>query len=272
LKEKPRNVQISLEKMDEAYLSIGATLNYAKRFQDAILPSKEKFKRNFTDHFVLFKPKEVVSGDFYWLAELEDDKIILAVLDCTGHGIPGAFMTLLGFDLLHEIVQIQKITEPDKILRTMHLAIRKILRQQETHNTDGMDAAICLIDKKNQRIEYAGAHNPLLYVHHRKPELIKADKFAVGGYEKEGERVFTKKIIPFNKSDNNIIYLFTDGYQDQIGGTSDRRFMASRLRRILFEMSHKPLNKQKKILEKVIDFWMKGKKQMDDMLLIGIKI
>lgn len=262
----------NFEQLDEMFINLSYTLNYAKRFQEATLPSKEKFRNHFNDSFVLYKPKEVVSGDFYWLCDLDEDKSIVAVMDCTGHGVPGAFMTLLAYDLLNEIIHIQKVTEVDKILRMMHIGVRKSLRQHETQNRDGMDVAICLIDRRNKKIEYAGAHNPLLFVQAQKHELIKADKFAVGGYEKEGNRQFIKKIIPLDKLEGACLYLFTDGYQDQLGGPNDRRFMASRLQRILYEMHHKPMSKQKKILEKVIDFWMKGKKQMDDMLIIGIKL
>ena len=181
--------------LDEAWEDIQVSLKYAKRFQDALMPSLEILQNVFDDIFVLNKPKNVVSGDFYWFKQIDEDMIVFALMDCTGHGVPGAFMTLLGYDLLDDIVTQRKIYEPDAILRNLHIGVRRILRQHETQNRDGMDGVICVIDTKNKTLEYAGAHNPLLLIQDGQYSLIKADKFAVGGYEKEGERKFTKTLF-----------------------------------------------------------------------------
>ncbi|MDX2301344.1 MAG: SpoIIE family protein phosphatase [Microscillaceae bacterium] len=264
------DLEEAFNQMDDDYTHIKNGVDYALRFQKAILPKAEAIQEVFTDCFILHKPKNIVSGDFYWLHQLDEDRYLLGCFDCTGHGVPGAFMSLLGHDQLNEIVHRQKIQSPEKILETLHLKIRDFLRQPENNNRDGMDAAICLIDHKNKTLEYAGAHNPLLYIQAGNFHLIKADPCAIGGYEKEGKRIFTKHTISIEQ--HTKLYLFSDGYQDQIGGPNARRFMASRLYRLLFEVQHKPMDKQQRILEKIIDHWMKSRTQLDDILIIGVEV
>ncbi len=256
--------------IDYAYSSIKSSVNYAKRFQEAMLPRVEQMREVFQDCFALLKPKDIVSGDFYWFREIDDNKFVVAALDCTGHGIPGAFMSLLGHDLLDDIVLHKQITEPDLILKELHMRIRSFLNQRETNNRDGMDVALCVVDTQLRILEYAGAHNPLVMINNGKFQVIKGNPFAVGGYEKEGERNFTKYTFPIE--DSTIFYIYSDGYQDQIGGPHGRRFMASRLQKILYQIHYKPLDKQEKILNRIIDYWMKAKPQMDDMMILGIKI
>lgn len=267
---KDQYLEEAFHQLDTVYAQIKSSVNYAQRFQEAMLPKLERLQAVFQDCFVFMKPREIVSGDFYWFQELTPQKYILAALDCTGHGVPGAFMSLLGYDLLNNIVNQQKIWEPAEILRRLHIGVRRALNQNATQNRDGMDAALCLIDKEQKTLTYAGAHNPLLFIQNDQVHFIKADPFAVGGYEKEGKRDF--KQYQFEIEGHATFYIYSDGYQDQIGGVHGRRFMASRLRNILHEIHHKPMHKQRKILNKIIEYWMKDKRQMDDMLVVGIRI
>ncbi len=270
LDQQKEYVENAFSQLDQAYDNVQAGFHYAKRFQEAMLPRKDKFDQLFKQYFIFEKPRDIVSGDFYWLSEVEEGQYIIALLDCTGHGVPGAFMTLLGYDLLDNIVNHQKVSEPSDILKRLHVGVRRALNQHETKNRDGMDVALCRLDLKNRTLAYAGAHNPLLLIQNGQFHWVKANNFAVGGYEKEGKRDFTQH--QFSLGDDANFYLYSDGYQDQMGGPNGRRFMASRLRRILFEMHTKPFHKQHKILKKVIEYWMKTQKQMDDMLIMGFQV
>ncbi len=257
------------KELDEAYSDITASIAYAQRIQEAMLPNVQNLKEWLSDAFVLFQPRDVVSGDFYWFTKT-DNKIIIAAVDCTGHGVPGAFMSLIGNDMLHEIVEVFKITEADQILNLLHKGIRKTLKQYETNNRDGMDIALCVIDIENQVLQYAGAHNPLYFMQNGEDTLLKANKFAVGGYQREGERIFTKHEICIQTP--TTFYIFSDGYQDQFGGPHNRKFMAKRLRKILYEIHQKPMHKQQNILKRVLNYWKRGHRQLDDILVIGVKV
>ncbi|MEO1654959.1 MAG: SpoIIE family protein phosphatase, partial [Bacteroidota bacterium] len=237
--------------------------------QEAMLPRVENIKAVFLDLFIYFKPRDIVSGDFYWFYQ-DGLKCVIAAVDCTGHGVPGAFMSMIGNNMLHEIVAQRGILEANQILDHLNLGIRKVLRQYETHNQDGMDIALCVIDQQKRIIEFAGAHNPLLFIQDGSPSLIKGDRFPVGGDQYSDDRAFKKHIIPIKK--NTIFYIFSDGYQDQFGGPLGRKFMARRLRHVLFEIHHLPMDKQEKILDRILRNWTKSSRQIDDVLIIGIKV
>ncbi|MGB0525136.1 MAG: 7TM diverse intracellular signaling domain-containing protein [Flammeovirgaceae bacterium] len=246
------------------------SLNYAKRIQTAILPFPERINRVVEEHFVFFKPRDIVSGDFYWFEE-HDDKIFLAAVDCTGHGVPGAFMSLLAHDALTHTVISQGITEPDKILTYLDLDIRTILQQERTANKDGMDMTICVIDPNAQTIEFAGAKNPMIYFQDDNMYLIKGDKFSVGGQHLKHMKRFTKRVIDISKP--TTFYLFSDGYQDQFGGQEGRKFLSKRFRELLNDIHSKPMPLQKTILDETFHGWMRGvHKQIDDVLVMGFRI
>ncbi len=262
---------------------IQASINYASRIQKAMLPSADKLREFFEDAFVLFMPKEVVSGDFYWFSTIKerkpslfkteepDDKIIVAVADCTGHGVPGAFMSLLGDAFLNQIINIQKIIQPDKILNELHKLIRQTLQQSESENNDGMDIAICLIDKKEKTLKFAGAKNPLVYIQNNKMTRVLGDLTSIGGLQKEKERIFTLHTIDITAP--TWIYMYSDGFQDQFGGQYGRKFMARPFRELLFKYHKLPFAEQKEKIYMEFKKW-KGKKypQMDDITIMGIKI
>ncbi len=288
-------IVVKNEQLNELYTDITESINYASRIQSAILPLDEQMMKSIPEHFILFKPRDVVSGDFYWFTESEsrtlqeektdfegkktmvngfsNTKIILAVVDCTGHGVPGAFMTMIANDLLTDIVVEKKINEPEKILNELHVGVRRILKQGESDNRDGMDIALISIDKINNTVRFAGAKNPLIYIQNKELFHIKGDKMPVGGEQTEKERIFTGYDIPINSS-KTLFYLFSDGYQDQFGGEYNKKFMVANLKNLLLEIHQKPMEEQKKILNESIENWIsKGnERQIDDILLIGLKL
>lgn len=258
-----------------------ASIQYAQRIQEAILPTKKEIDVTLPEHFVFFKPRDIVSGDFYWYAH-RGYKTVIAAVDCTGHGIPGAFMSLIGNDLLHEIVNVNNTTEPDKILNLLKEEVIRTLRQKEKQNQDGMDIAICTINRipedledvlGNSYLEYAGAANPLIYFQEGDMKRVKADKIIIGGFRNyQKDSYFKKHRIELDKP--TTFYLFSDGIQDQFGGPEKRKFTPRRLRNLLQEIHQKPMEEQEKIINKTINDWLEeGKeKQIDDMLLLGVKV
>ena len=264
-------VNIQNQEIEEQRRLILSSINYAKRIQDAILPRVTEIQKIFPESFVFFKPRDIVSGDFYFYAQ-KGHKTIISAIDCTGHGIPGAFMSLIGNDLLHEIVINQEVLEAHIILEKLHLGVRSLLRQKETKNREGMDMTLVVIDTSNHVLEFAGAKNAMLYIQNQELKLIKGDKMPIGGEQREMYRTFTKHQIELGTATS--IYLFSDGIQDQFGGNENRKFSPRRLRNLLLENHQKPMQEQKEILEKTIEQWrQEGKEgQIDDMLLIGLKV
>ncbi len=276
--------------IDMTYKQLRASIEYAKSIQTALLPFEGRIALSLKEYFVLYKPKDIVSGDFYWVQDLaikkfskesdtvqkvaesdyKSSKVVIAVADCTGHGVPGAFMSMIGNELLSQIININDIISPDEILYHLHLGIRFALRQDETSSRDGMDISVCVWDKANNTIEYAGAMNPLYYFKSGELHEIKADKTPIGGYQKENERTFVKHTVKIDSS--VMFYLCTDGYQDQFGGENDKKFMSKRLRVLLAEISALPLKEQERKLDEVIEDWKGGRKQTDDITIFGFRL
>jgi CheY-like chemotaxis protein len=264
-----RTAEISLQKaiIEAKNQSITESINYAKRIQEASFPSVEILKAAFPDSFVFFHPRDIVSGDFYWFAE-KNEKFIVAGVDCTGHGVPGAFMSLIGNDLLNVIVSARGITSPDVILNELHLSVRKSLRQEENRSRDGMDLSVCVFDFKNQKLEFAGAKSPLIFFKNGEMHFIKGDSASVGGVQKEEKRVFTKHTLPLERG--SVFYLFSDGFQDQFG-TEGQKFMSKRFRKLLQDIHQLPCPEQQELLEKTFFEWKGNKPQIDDVLVLGLK-
>jgi serine phosphatase RsbU (regulator of sigma subunit) len=212
--------------IDEKNANITSSIRYASHIQNAVLPATELINKLLPDSFILSKPKDIVSGDFYWLAE-KDNKIILAVADCTGHGVPGAFMSLLGIALLNEIVSIQGITRSDTIVTKLREEIIRSLQQsrKEITTLDGIDMALCVIDQQKRRIQYTGGMNDLVYIRDKKLEVVKADNLSVSLLSYDSGP-FTIKEIDCRKGD--VFYLFSDGYLDQFGGESNKKYLRRR--------------------------------------------
>lgn len=261
-----KNVIIEL-----AYNDIKSSINYAKRIQESILPLLQHVKSSFPESFVLYNPRDVVSGDFYWYAK-EGDKHIIACVDCTGHGVPGAFMSMIGNTLLNEIVNEEGIVKPSDILNLLHERVRQSLKQdlEDAETRDGMDLALCTFDFKKGILEYAGANRPIYIVRNNQLEEIKPTKSPIGGNQIEIDRKFVNNEIKILKGDT--IYLSTDGYSDQFGGERGKKFMARRLQQTLLEIQSFSMEKQGVILKETLQNWQGDIEQVDDILVIGIKI
>jgi two-component system, sensor histidine kinase LadS len=264
-----------LESLQESKMIIEAknehimsSINYAKRIQNAMLPSLQAIK-TYLEAFVIYMPKDVVSGDFYWFAEKEG-KCLIAVGDCTGHGVPGALMSMLGTEILNKIVHNLEIHQPASILNLLNEGIASALKQQETGIQDGMDIIIVSIDKPNQQMIYAGAMNPLYYVQNGELTEIKADKKAIGGYVSTKIKGFTEHFIDI--STPTEIYLCSDGYQDQFGGQHNKKYMTKNLKNLLTTISLLPTREQEKSLVTEFQTWKGNSHQIDDVVIIGIKI
>ncbi len=244
------------------------SINYAERIQKAMLPSSEKLKDLFPENFVLYKPRDIVSGDFFWVGETETHKV-LVVADCTGHGVPGAFMSMIGMELLNRIISQEGESDPGKILNALHSGVNKALKQDKTEVRDGMDVVVLSCKKNGSDFLFSGAKNSLLFVSEEKLETIKGDKFPIGGHSEEGERNFKTHQVPATKGSS--LYLFTDGIPDQFGGPSGKKFMIKRLKELLLNNSSLNIQAQQDNLADALEQWMKGYEQVDDICIIGIK-
>ncbi|TAE70323.1 MAG: hypothetical protein EAZ85_11895 [Bacteroidetes bacterium] len=258
------------EKIESQNEDIIQSINYAKRIQEAVMHPVSYIQEVIPESFILYKPRDVVSGDFYFITE-HNQKIFIAAVDCTGHGIPGAFMSFLGNDLMTEIIINRNIQEADIILNKMNKGIRKILRQEETKNRDGMDIALVVIDNNKKIVEFAGAKNPLIYIQNEQLFYIKGDNKHIGGEQKE-EKIFTKHQISIQNT--TTFYIFSDGFQDQFGGQENRKFMINRLKQTLLSIHQKPFKEQQNQLDVIIEDWKREgrENQTDDILLIGFKV
>jgi len=247
------------------------SIQYAKRIQRALLASDTLLKKNLPEYFVLYKPKDIVSGDFYW-ASFVDGKFLIITADCTGHGVPGAFMSLLNISLLNEITLQRKITKPDLILNEVRDQIISTLNAEgtETESKDGMDCMLCTFDFKNNKLEFAAANNPLWILKNGQTEIeeFKPDKQPVGFHSIY--KPFTLQTTSLEKGDT--IYCFTDGFADQFGGQKGKKFKYRQLEELVLGNSHKSMNEQKNALDKTFESWKGDLEQTDDVLVIGIRI
>jgi serine phosphatase RsbU (regulator of sigma subunit) len=288
-----QQLEHAFAEIQEKNHDITASITYARRIQNAMLASSEQTTHELGEHFILWKPRDIVSGDFFWTSKIEESqiidnqivtnyKLIIAAADCTGHGVPGAFMSMIGDSLLNQIVHDRGVHEADQILNELHLGVKNMLNQQQTENKDGMDIALVVIDEAKNTLEYAGANNPLYYIQKGELQQIKGNKFGIGGYmfkDEDQTRTFTKHTIQlvdnqdFTKLDTRF-YLFSDGYQDQFGGANKGKFMTKRFRELLFQLHDKSFTEQKTILDETIEDWksLGESKQTDDILVIGGKI
>jgi serine phosphatase RsbU (regulator of sigma subunit) len=258
------------EKLQELYKDVTDSIIYAKRLQYSILPPEDKILDICPDSFVYFKPKDIVSGDFYWFEKV-GGKSLYAAVDCTGHGVPGAFMSLVGANGLNSAVREHKITRPSEILNQLNTYVSESLNKSDEHSEirDGMDMTICAVDYASMTLEYAGANNPLYIIRNNEFLITKADKFAIASF-KPGEKKYTNHLIPLEKED--AIYVFSDGYADQFGGPNEKKFMYKNFRRLLLEIHQKPLAEQKHILYTELKEWQGEVEQIDDVLIIGLKV
>ena len=253
--------------------AITDSIEYASIIQNALLPPDDFIKYLLPKYFILHKPRDIVSGDFYWLRQ-KDNKIIIIVADCTGHGVPGAFMSMLGSTLLAEIINTTEILQANEILNELREQVMISLRQtgQEGEAQDGMDLALCILDKENKELQFAGANNPLYIISNSELKEIKGDGMPVG-ISPEAGKSFTNHVLEIRKGDS--IYMFSDGYVDQFGGSQRRKFKSNQFKQLLLDIQDKIMYDQKQILDQTINKWMNyndGCEQIDDILVMGIKI
>jgi len=248
------------------------SVHYAKKIQRAILPSHESIRSLLPDSFVFFKPKNIVSGDFYWAHRIDQHQVLFAAVDCTGHGVPGAFMSIMGYHLLEQVIIEHKLTEPALILEELTKSVVRSLKQTNELESvkDGMDIALCKIDYQNYTLEYAGAHNSLYLIRNGILTETKADRRSVGISAGNKEVQFSGHNIKIEKGD--CLYVFSDGYADQKGGPHNTKFFYQPFRELLTEIHKTEMRDQKKILEKIISEWKGDNGQIDDMLVIGIRV
>lgn len=250
------------------------SISYAQRIQSAMMPPVAYFNELLDEAFILYRPRDIVSGDFFWIRQV-NQYIILAAADCTGHGVPGAFMSLLGISYLNEIVQRREITQAGEVLNELRQQIKHSLRQhgQPDETKDGIDMALCVIDQKNRTMQYAGAFNPLYLIREEKgnTELIqfKADRMPLG-YHQGKDRAFTNHDIKLEIGDT--FYIFSDGFIDQKGGPDQKKYMSKKFKSLLMEIHDRPLFDQKNILEKTLTDWMGNQSQIDDILVVGVRV
>jgi serine phosphatase RsbU (regulator of sigma subunit) len=272
--EANEELKVLNEAISKQNTEIIDSINYAQRIQAAMLPPEPLFNELLDEVFILYKPRDIVSGDFYWIKQV-NQYTILAAADCTGHGVPGAFMSMLGISFLNEIVQRREITQANQVLNELRSQIKHSLRQHGLPNEskDGMDMAICAIDRKKNIIQYAGANNPMYIIKDKNgiPELneIKADRMPLGYYSGK-DKAFTNHEIKLEIGDT--FYLFSDGFIDQKGGKENRKFMSKNMKKLLLKIHDQPMYDQKRHLEKTLKAWMNGRSQMDDILIVGVRV
>jgi ligand-binding sensor domain-containing protein/serine phosphatase RsbU (regulator of sigma subunit) len=266
-----KQIMMQKEELTLKNKSITDSINYAKRIQTAMLPPYKLFKSLFPSSFILYMPKDIVSGDFYWINKL-NDKIFIAAVDCTGHGVPGAFMSIIGFELFRKITNIEGLSRPSDILNRLNEDFHVIF--QDIDNVvlrDGMDVAFCSIDKKDMILEFSGAFNPLYLIRDNKITEIKGDRFAIGLDETNfKDQTFKNHLIPIQQGD--IFYIFSDGFADQFGGPDGKKYKYRRFRHLLLNLHQLPMEKQHEILENNVMEWRGEQDQVDDILVIGIKV
>lgn len=245
------------------------SIRYALRIQKAVIPSEKDCLDLLPESFVFFKPLNIVSGDFYWISRVEN-KIIFTAVDCTGHGVPGAFMSMLGVAFLNEIVNKDHITEPDAILNNLRNKVIQALQQQGISGEarDGMDMAILCLDEQQKKLQYAGAYNPLIMMRNGEIFEIAGDKMPIGIYEKMD--LFIRHEVQLEKGD--VFYMASDGYEDQFGGPEGKKFKSKRFKQLLQEIHKYPMKSQKEIIEKRFEEWKGDLQQVDDIVIIGIAI
>lgn len=270
--KKKANLELAKKNslITEQKKEITDSIQYASRIQNAILPPPELIDKLIPEHFIIYRPRDIVSGDYYWITE-KGPKIYIMAADCTGHGVPGAFMSMLGVAFLNEIVSKHIEIPANQLLNELRKQVISSLHQtgREGENQDGMDVALYIIDRDEMNLEYSGANNSLFIFRQEEFIELKADKMPIG-IHRLADTSFTNYKIDIRKDD--MIYAFSDGYPDQFGGPSGKKLMIKNFKKTLQDIHFKPLSEQKAVLEKTLDDWMNGTHQIDDILVMGVRI
>jgi serine phosphatase RsbU (regulator of sigma subunit) len=249
--------------------AITDNINYAQRIQSAILPDTKLIFKHLGQSFILFLPKDIVSGDFYTFSE-RNNRVLISAGDCTGHGVSGALMSMTGSSLLNQIINEKGIAQPSLILDQLNVSLIGTFRQGENESNDGMDIAICSLDLTTYELQYAGANRPLWLIRNGEVEVIRPDKFPIGGLQVEKGRVYTNNAIQLQK--NDTIYIFTDGYADQFGGEKGKKLMTARFKELLQSIQQMNMTEQEQFLGAYFEQWKGSNEQVDDVLVIGVRL
>jgi serine phosphatase RsbU (regulator of sigma subunit) len=307
IEDAKKDLEVAFDKIEEQNFRITQSISYAREIQRALFPPIDTLANFLPESFIFFRPVDMVSGDFYWFREapitnvrrelpangdqqgsaaeteiisternaqnewlpFKGDKFIISAVDCTGHGVPGAFMSMIGYNLLDSITN-SGTTHPDKILSKLHIGVRTALKQDETTNRDGMDISMCTVNKQTRTVEFAGANNPVIYITDGEMHMIKGDMMAIGGSAKKNERKYQGHVIKVEHP--TTFYILTDGYTDQFGGEGDKKYSMKSFKELLMEIHHLPMSEQKDILGANFDKWKENVHQIDDVLVIGFKL
>ena len=269
VKHRTEEVEHQKTELEQKNRDILDNLNYAKRIQDAILPDEKLVRSAFDDAFILYYPKDIVSGDFYTFAS-EHGKKIIAAADCTGHGVTGAFMSMIGSSLLNQIINERRIIRPGLILNQLNEGLLDSLRQSNSEINDGMDIAMCVFDQENMQLQYAGANRPLWMIRNNEFMEVKPNKTPIGGFQYKADAEFTTHEIALQKNDN--VYIFTDGFADQFGGSEGKKLLSKRFREKLLSIQHLSMSAQGTELAAFFNDWKGRYAQVDDVLVIGISV
>jgi phosphoserine phosphatase RsbU/P len=271
LAEKNAQLNEAYVEIEEQKKHIMDSIYYARRIQTAILPSFQLLDSKMKNYFIFYLPKDIVSGDFYWFTEA-DGLMMIAAVDCTGHGVPGAFMSIVGYNQLHNAVNVKKARKASDILNELNQGVISTLNENsgESSIKDGMDMTLCVFDFKKKKVDFAGANNPMILVRDNVPVKYKGDRFPIGAFVEQKAQIFTNNVIDLK--DGDMIYLFSDGYADQFGGPENKKFFTRRFEELLLDIHSRPLAEQKELLKTTLYDWMGSNSQVDDILVIGIKI
>jgi serine phosphatase RsbU (regulator of sigma subunit) len=262
-------IEVKNNELEILYKQVTDSIHYAKRIQEAILPTQDYINQVLPNNFVYYMPKDIVSGDFYWITKKEK-KVYFAAVDCTGHGVPGAFMSLVGHNILQDIINNSNLTQPAEIMNALRDGVIKALNADNNQDTkDGMDMTMCCIDYETLELQYAAAFNPLYHVRNGQLNQYDANKFPIGKFLGEKQN-FTNHTIQLQKGDQ--LFLFSDGYADQFGGPKGKKFMVGNFRRLLLNISPLSPKEQRQKLESTLFDWQGTQEQVDDVLVIGVKI
>jgi serine phosphatase RsbU (regulator of sigma subunit) len=273
--KKETNAKLTLQNIEisQQHKEIKDSIKYAKRIQEAILPPVEQINKLLPENFILYKPKDIVSGDFYWVEE-KNDIVYFAVVDCTGHGVPGAFMSIVGRNGLNEAINTLNNPNPAEILDYLNFFVNQSLHQTYEHSTirDGMDLTLCAYNKNNHSLQFAGANNSLWQIKNKNGEFIeiKADKQPIGNYVGFNTKPFTNHVVQFEQ--NDCFYLMSDGFADQFGGPKGKKYKYSRLKELIASAYHKNMNEQLALLSEEFEKWKGNIEQVDDVCIMGIKL
>ena len=262
-------LEISKQEIELKNKSITDNINYAQRIQSAILPDIKLIYKTLEQSFILFLPKDIVSGDFYSFAE-RNGRVLLIAGDCTGHGVSGAFMSMIGSSLLNQIINEKGVDEPALILTMLNRLVIEALKQGENESNDGMDISICSFDLAKNELQYAGANRPLWLLRNNTIEVFRPDKFPIGGLQAAKDRSFTNQTIQLTK--NDTLYIFTDGYADQFGGQNGKKLMTAKFKEMLLAIQYKGMREQENYLRTYFENWKQENEQVDDVLVIGVRV